>query len=99
MSLVKILIGFFLLLVTIIFYGLYFGDDSKQTYFELHAENQLLIKKNLTLSEENNLLESGIQSKQQNDMHAEKFAREELNLIFKGEDFLSFESKKPDEPK
>jgi hypothetical protein len=31
-------------------------------------------------------------------MHAEKFAREQLNLIYKDEDFLSFETKKPNAP-
>ncbi len=72
--------------------------DSKQTYLALHAENQLLIEHNIELSEQNNLLELEIQSKQQNDMHAEKFAREQLNLIYKDEDFLSFETKKPNAP-
>ena len=98
MFLVKILIGLFLTLVIITFYGLYFGGDSKQTYLALHAENQLLIEHNIELSEQNNLLELEIQSKQQNDMHAEKFAREQLNLIYKDEDFLSFETKKPNAP-
>ena len=45
---------------------------------------------------ENNFLESVIQSKQQNDLYAEKFAREELNLILKGEEFISFQEIKTD---
>ncbi|MDA0881208.1 MAG: septum formation initiator family protein [Proteobacteria bacterium] len=98
MFLVKILIGLFLTLVTITSYSLYFGGDSKQTYLDIHAENQLLIESNADLSKQNNLLELEIQSKQQNDMHAEKFAREQLNLIYKDEDFLSFETKKPNAP-
>ena len=98
MFLAKILIGLFLTLVTITFYSLYFGGDSNQTYLDIHAENQLLIESNADLSKQNNLLELEIQSKQQNDMHAEKFAREQLNLIYKDEDFLSFETKKPNAP-
>ena len=40
----------------------------------------------------------GIQSKQKNDAHAEKFAREELNLIYQDEQFLKFKENKPNEP-
>ena len=65
----------------------------------MQLENQQLLEKNQALSEENNLLEDGIQSRQKNDAHAEKFAREELNLIFKDEQYLSFEESNSDEPK
>ena len=47
---------------------------------------------------ENNFLESAIKSKQQNDLYAEKFAREELNLILQGEEFISFQETNADEP-
>ena len=50
------------------------------------------------ISEENNFLEKDILSKQKNDAHAEKFAREELNLIFEDEDFLRFKETKSNEP-
>ena len=53
---------------------------------------------NQVIAEENNQLESEIQSKQKNDAHAEKFAREELNLIYEDEDFLRFRERKPNEP-
>jgi hypothetical protein len=43
-------------------------------------------------------LETDILSAQKNDTHAEKFAREELNLIYKDEDFLRFKEVKPNEP-
>ena len=80
-------------------YNLFFGIDSKRTFLVLQHENQELVLKNKTLTRENNLLETGIQSKQKNDAHAEKFAREELNLIFKDEQYLSFEESNSDEPK
>ena len=99
MSLVKILIGFFFILVVTALYGLYLGDNSKKSYMQLHAENELLVEHNTILSKQNDLLEESIQSKQQNDIHAEKFAREELNLIYKHEDFLSFDEKKIHGPK
>ena len=54
---------------------------------------------NQIIADENNQLELEIQSKQKNDAHAEKFAREELNLIFEDEDFLRFKETKSNEPK
>jgi len=53
---------------------------------------------NQIIADENNQLELEIQSKQKNDAHAEKFAREELNLIFEDEDFLRFKETKSNEP-
>ena len=50
------------------------------------------------LETENNFLESAIKSKQQNDLYAEKFAREELILIMQGEEFISFQEINADEP-
>ena len=44
-------------------------------------------------------LEIEIQSRQRNDAHAEKFAREELNLIYENEEYLSFQKQSIDEPK
>ncbi|MBD63515.1 MAG: hypothetical protein CMD68_05465 [Gammaproteobacteria bacterium] len=98
MSLVKILnlIVFFLILAAS--YNLFFGIDSKKSFLRLQIENQELQEKNLALIEENNILESDIQSRQKNDAHAEKFAREELNLIYEDEQFLSFKEINSDEP-
>ena len=99
MSLVKLLNWLVFLLLIIAFYNLFFDIDSKKSFLTLQLENQQLLEKNQALSEENNLLEDGIQSRQKNDAHAEKFAREELNLIFKDEQYLSFEESNSDEPK
>ncbi len=80
-------------------YNLFFDAGSKASFAQLQNENQLLIKENMELSVENDLLELAIQNKQQNDLHAEKFAREELNLIFRGEEFISFQEIPSDAPK
>ena len=98
MSLVKLLNWFVFLLLIIALYNLFFGIDSKKSFLTLQLENQQLLEKNQALSEENNLLEDGIQSRQKNDAHAEKFAREELNLIYQDEHFLKFKEKKSNEP-
>ena len=79
-------------------YNIFFGIDSKIKFSALQNENQELLIQNKIIGEENNQLELEIQSKQKNDTHAEKFAREELNLIFEGEDFLRFKETKSNEP-
>tara|TARA_B100001250_G_scaffold17855_1_gene15531 strand:+ start:58 stop:360 length:303 start_codon:yes stop_codon:yes gene_type:complete len=98
MSLVKFLNLFILLLIIAASYILFFGVDNKRNFLALQHENQQLLLKNQTLAEENNLLETGIQSKQKNDAHAEKFAREELNLIYEDEHYLRFKESKSNEP-
>ena len=99
MSLVKILNLILCFLVLIALYNLYFGIDSKKNFLSLQSENQELSDRNSALSEENYILESDIQSRQNSDAYAEKFAREELNLIFEDEQYLSFKDNNPDEPK
>ena len=98
MLLVKFLNLLVFSLIIAALYNLFFGIDSKRTFLALQHENQELQLKNKTLTRENNLLETGIQSKQKNDAHAEKFAREELNLIYEDEDFLRFKEVNPNEP-
>ena len=99
MSLVKILNLILCFLIIIALYNLYFGIDSKKNFLSLQSENQELSDRNSALSEENYILESDIQSRQNSDAYAEKFAREELNLIFEDEQYLSFKDNNPDEPK
>tara|TARA_Y100000768_G_scaffold374583_1_gene344446 strand:- start:33 stop:332 length:300 start_codon:yes stop_codon:yes gene_type:complete len=99
MLLVKFLNILVFTLLILALYNLFFGLDSKRNFLALQHENKELLLKNNTLAKENNLLETGIQSKQKNDEHAEKFAREELNLIYEDEHFLRFEEKKLNEPK
>ena len=98
MSLVKLLNLILLLLIFIAIYNIFFGIDSKIKFSAVQHENQELLIQNKIISEENNQLELEIQSKQKNDAHAEKFAREELNLIFEDEDFLRFKETKSNEP-
>ena len=98
MSLIKILIWLVIFLIAITFYSLFFGTDSKASFAALQYENKLLSDANDLLQTENNFLESAIKSKQQNDLYAEKFAREELNLILQGEEFISFQETNADEP-
>ena len=98
MSLVKLLNLLVLFLILAALYNLFFGIDSKRSFLALQNENQELIVKNNILAKENDLLEIGVLSKQKNDAHAEKFAREELNLIYEDEDFLRFKEVKSNEP-
>ena len=97
MSLIKFLTWLLIFFIAVTSYGLFFGIDSKISLSDLQQENKLLSDANNALLIENNFLESSIQSKQQNDLYAEKFAREELNLILKGEEFISFQEIKTDD--
>ena len=98
MSLVKLLNLILFLLIFIAIYNLFLGIESKRNFSALQHENQELIMQNQIIVDENNKLELEILSKQKNDAHAEKFAREELNLIFEDEDFLRFKETKSNEP-
>jgi len=98
MSLVKILNFILLFLIVVALYNLFFGIDSKKNFSSLQIENQELTERNLALSKENYILESGIQTRQNNDAYAEKFAREELILIFEDEQYLSFKETNSNEP-
>ena len=98
MSLIKVLTWLVIFLIAVTVYSLFFGADSKASFTALQYENKLLIDANDALEIENNFLESAIKSKQQNDLYAEKFAREELNLILQGEEFISFQETNADEP-
>jgi len=98
MSLIKVLTWLLIFLIAVTVYSLFFGADSKASFTALQYENKLLIDANDALEIENNFLESAIKSKQQNDLYAEKFAREELNLIMQGEEFISFQETNADEP-
>ena len=98
MSLIKLLTWLLIFLIAVTVYSLFFGADSKASFTALQYENKLLSDANDALETENNFLESAIKSKQQNDLYAEKFAREELNLIMQGEEFISFQETNADEP-
>ena len=98
MSLIKVLTWLLILLITVTVHSLFFGADSKTSFAALQNENKLLSDANEFLETENNFLESVIKSKQQSDLYAEKFAREELNLIMQGEEFISFQETNADEP-
>tara|TARA_Y100000817_G_C16419124_1_gene351082 strand:+ start:222 stop:524 length:303 start_codon:yes stop_codon:yes gene_type:complete len=98
MSLVKILNLVLFILIIVALYNLFFGINSKKNFSSLQIENQELMERNKALSEENYILESDIQTRQKNDAYAEKFAREELNLILEGEQYLSFKEINSNEP-
>jgi cell division protein FtsB len=98
MLLVKFLNLLVFSLIIVASYNLFLSIDSKRNFLALQNENQELQLKNKILAKENIFLETGIQSKQKNDAHAEKFAREELNLIYEDEHFLKFKENKPNEP-
>ncbi len=98
MSLVKILNLVLFILIIVAIYNLFFGINSKKNFSSLQIENQGLMERNAALSEGNYILESDIKTRQKNDAYAEKFAREELNLIIEDEQYISFKEINSNEP-
>ena len=92
-SISAILIFIILLLLRSIF----FGENNYSNRNILLEETNELIKINNNLRKENEILEFEIKNAQDSTDHVENFARENLNLIFPEEEFISFKEEEKDE--
>ena len=92
-SISAILIFIILLLLRSIF----FGENNYSNRNILLEESNELIKINDNLRKENEILEFEIKNAQDSNDHVENFARENLNLTFPEEEFVSFKEEEKDE--
>ena len=92
-SISAILIFIILLLLRSIF----FGENNYSNRNILLEETNELININNNLRKENEILEFEIKNAQDSTDHVENFARENLNLIFPEEEFISFKEEEKDE--
>ena len=92
-SISAILIFIILLLLRSIF----FGENNYSNRKILLEETNELININNNLRKENEILEFEIKNAQDSTDHVENFARENLNLIFPEEEFISFKEEEKDE--
>jgi len=93
---------FYLLLVLIIILllnSIFFGENNYSNRNSLVIENTTQKLKNEAIKKENEILEFEIKNAQNSNDHVENFARENLNLTYPEEEFISFEEKKDDERK
>lgn len=92
-SISAILIFIILLLLRSIF----FGENNYSNRNILLEETNELTNINNNLRKENEILEFEIKNAQDSTDHVENFARENLNLIFPEEEFISFKEEEKDE--
>jgi len=71
--------------------NIFFGDKSYEVRNQLQIENEIQLKKNEELKKENEILEFEINNAKNSDDHIENFARENLNLSYPNEEFITFE--------
>ena len=91
---------FYLLLVLIIILllnSIFFGENNYSNRNSLVIENTTQKLKNEVIKKENEILEFEIKNAQNSNDHVENFARENLNLTYPEEEFISFEEEKKDD--
>ena len=91
---------FYLLLVLIIILllnSIFFGENNYSNRNSLVIENTTQKLKNEDIKKENEILEFEIKNAQNSNDHVENFARENLNLTYPEEEFISFEEEKKDD--
>ena len=86
-----------ILIILLLLRSIFFGENNYSNRNILLEESNELIKINDNLRKENEILEFEIKNAQDSNDHVENFARENLNLIFPEEEFISFKEEEKDE--
>ena len=86
-----------ILIILLLLRSIFFGENNYSNRNILLEESNELIKINDNLRKENEILEFEIKNAQDSTDHVENFARENLNLIFPEEEFISFKEEEKDE--
>ena len=89
-------------LLLIIFFlskSIIFGENNYSKRNSLVKESNEHIRTNDNLKKENEILEFEIKNAQDSNDHVENFARENLNLTYPEEEFISFKEEDQDEQK
>ena len=79
--------------------SIFFGENNYSKRNSLVEESKEHIKTNNNLKKENEILEFEIKNAQDSNDHVENFARENLNLTYPDEEFISFKEEDQDERK
>ena len=91
---------FYLLLaltIILLLNSIFFGENNYSNRNALVIENTAKKLKNEAIKKENEILEFEIKNAQNSNDHVENFARENLNLTYPEEEFISFEEEKKDD--
>ncbi|MBR51801.1 MAG: hypothetical protein CMD58_04735 [Gammaproteobacteria bacterium] len=82
------------LIILLLLNSLFYGENSFSKKASLLEENKIHKNKINELNRENEILEFEIINAQNSNDHVENFAREELNLTYPNEEFISFKKDK-----
>ena len=94
-----LLLAALLLIIFFLLKSIFFGENNYSKRNSLVEESNEHIRTNDNLKKENEILEFEIKNAQDSNEHVENFARENLNLTYPEEEFISFKEEDQDEQK
>jgi len=94
-----LLLAALLLIIFFLLKSIFFGENNYSKRNSLVEESNEHIRTNDNLKKENEILEFEIRNAQDSNDHVENFARENLNLTYPEEEFISFKEEDQDEQK
>jgi cell division protein FtsB len=94
-----LLLAALLLIIFFLLKSIFFGENNYSKRNSLVEESNEHIRTNDNLKKENEILEFEIKNAQDSNDHVENFARENLNLTYPEEEFISFKEEDQDEQK
>tara|TARA_B100001778_G_scaffold69855_1_gene55353 strand:+ start:449 stop:751 length:303 start_codon:yes stop_codon:yes gene_type:complete len=94
-----LLLAALLLITFFLLKSIFFGENNYSKRNSLVEESNEHIRTNDNLKKENEILEFEIKNAQDSNEHVENFARENLNLTYPEEEFISFKEEDQDEQK
>ena len=94
-----LLLAALLLITFFLLKSIFFGENNYSKRNLLVEESNEHIRTNDNLKKENEILEFEIKNAQDSNEHVENFARENLNLTYPEEEFISFKEEDQDEQK
>ena len=92
-----LLLAALLLITFFLLKSIFFGENNYSKRNLLVEESNEHIRTNDNLKKENEILEFEIKNAQDSNDHVENFARENLNLTYPEEEFISFKEEDQDE--
>ena len=92
-----LLLAALLLITFFLLKSIFFGENNYSKRNSLVEESKEHIRTNDNLKKENEILEFEIKNAQDSNDHVENFARENLNLTYPEEEFISFKEEDQDE--
>ena len=94
-----LLIAFLILIVVSLSISIFFGENNYSKRNEMIQDNKTQHSKNEDLKKQNEILEFEIENAQNSSANVENFARENLNLTYEEEEFISFKEQNKNDDK